>query len=233
MPLPGTARKLAYYPAMFKQISELVRGNNVPGFLVVGTGRCGTTYLASMLTAARRPCTHEKLFHAAGVNRKWKEYGAEGDSSWMAVPFLECEPLKEVPLIHVVRNPRNVLQSLMCHSMFVATMPTHLYEKWLVGYMPELQLPMSGIDRACSYWLACNLRIEESGHRRPYLRHRIEDDDYSNMFGFLGDDPPEIKDNAKWYNHPTVKRKNLDDLLFNSPQWPKVVEMAQRYGYEL
>lgn len=80
-----------------------------------GTGRCGTTFLAEYLTSAGIPCGHERFFCHGGLEAAehalevWP--GLVADSSWLAAPFLNSEPLKEAFVIHLVRHPKAYIES--------------------------------------------------------------------------------------------------------------------------
>tara|TARA_R110000751_G_scaffold71396_1_gene144477 strand:- start:617 stop:1147 length:531 start_codon:yes stop_codon:yes gene_type:complete len=76
-------------------------------FIITGTGRCGTGFMSKVVG-----CGHEEVFGVDGP-------GAfkEGDSSWMAAPYLQDY---SCPKIHVVRDPADVLPSLYgCKGLFV------------------------------------------------------------------------------------------------------------------
>lgn len=121
--------------------------------LVAGTGRCGTVYMAKLLTALGLPCGHESVFsyhslkkcirrlhkpacrkmsfcstHDARDRRllpKWVDPAkAVAESSYMMVPHLDHPDLAGVPLVHVVRSPLRVVSSFV-HSLnyFRGTIP--------------------------------------------------------------------------------------------------------------
>lgn len=89
-------------------------------FLITGTGRCGSGYIARVLTGAGIPTGHEEVFNP--ITLKALEQGQSedlwwpdkrpGESSWLAAPYL---PVYDSPLptVHLVRNPIDVLDSLV------------------------------------------------------------------------------------------------------------------------
>jgi hypothetical protein len=87
-----------------------------PHFVVTGCARSATTYTARLLTDAGCTCTHEGVFgpHTKGFSA-WGT--AQGDSSWLAVPFLEELP-EETVVIHQVREPRKAVDALVRFQMF-------------------------------------------------------------------------------------------------------------------
>lgn len=109
-------------------------------YIVTGTGRCGSVYLAKLLTSLGISCGHETIFSYDGLERakarlagklrlelsqisktstnqdekKWFAEGIrsiEADSSYMAAPFLDLFP--EAAVIHSVREPMEVINSFL------------------------------------------------------------------------------------------------------------------------
>src|SRR6516225_10533359 len=94
-------------------------------FLIVGTGRSGTVYLARLLTGVGIPCSHERVFNGNDIDDAIRALEAPGgknsecsryfgldehtlplaESSYMAVPFLLHPWLADAAIIHVVRDP--------------------------------------------------------------------------------------------------------------------------------
>jgi hypothetical protein len=56
-------------------------------FVVCGAGRSGTGYASQAFTATGHPCSHEEIFDPF---RHGPDFGElQGDSSWLALPFLD------------------------------------------------------------------------------------------------------------------------------------------------
>ncbi|HEY8217673.1 MAG TPA: hypothetical protein VIH82_11095 [Acidimicrobiia bacterium] len=89
-----------------------------PHFVVTGCARSATTYTARLLSAAGCSCTHEAVFgpHTTGF-AGWR--AAQGDSSWLAVPFLSQLP-RETIVIHQVREPRAAVDALVRFGIFAS-----------------------------------------------------------------------------------------------------------------
>ena len=80
-------------------------------FVVTGCARSGTAYIARLLTALGIECGHEAVF--TPYTRHFDGFGAvRGDSSWLAVPFLDELPAGTV-VLHQVRHPDAVVRSLI------------------------------------------------------------------------------------------------------------------------
>jgi hypothetical protein len=92
-------------------------------FVVVGSGRSGTTYTAHIFTALGIPCGHEDVFNhhqntlenlnspAKGISREF----VVGECSWSAVPFLgQFDGF----VFHQRREPIKVLNSWLKNGLF-------------------------------------------------------------------------------------------------------------------
>jgi hypothetical protein len=88
----------------------------LPHFVVTGCARSATTYTAQLLSAAGAPCTHEAVFGPRTA--RFSGWGAaSGDSSWLAVPFLEELPAETV-VVHQLREPRRAIDALVRFQLF-------------------------------------------------------------------------------------------------------------------
>ena len=80
-------------------------------FVVTGCARSGTGYTARLLTDLGVPCDHEALF--TPYTERFDGFsGTRGDSSWLAVPFIDQLPAGTV-VLHQVRHPKAVVSSLL------------------------------------------------------------------------------------------------------------------------
>lgn len=170
--------------------------------VVTGTGRCGTNFMANLLTSLGVPCGHEAVFGPMGwdwaaevirgkrpaVNSDISRGGTilsdgmdlVGDSSYAAAPFLVRF---DAFVIHLVRNPMKVIASMTGSGFrnFAEPFPVHYedmpdhfeHESFLYANVPELAQDMPQLDRACLFYLRWNEMIESSG--RVGLFHRVED----------------------------------------------------------
>ena len=122
-------------------------------FVVVGTGRSGTGYIASLFNAAGLRCGHEDVYNVqAGVRDVWvkthrptplREMRArlgeerrrrrarfDGDASWMAVPRL---PHFRGAAFLQVRDPLAVVSSFQ---------GTRFFDAPADGQVPDVGLPL-------------------------------------------------------------------------------------------
>lgn len=170
--------------------------------IVTGTGRCGTLFMANVLTTLGWHCGHEAIFGPEGIEKARSILsGAEepqnspisrdgvaicdcgalkGDSSYMAAPFLKNF---DAAVVHLVRNPIPVVASLIgkVFRNFSRSSPSEfedapdhiLYETFMYHHLPDLCEEMPQLDRGCLFYLRWNEMIEGSG--RVDIRHRVED----------------------------------------------------------
>lgn len=130
--------------------------------LVVGTGRCGTVYLAKLLTSMNKPCTHEAIFTYKGLNYAQKVMRKEqpiecsevskktgtwiknkdevvAESSYMAAPFIDDSMLRNTTIIHVVRHPIEVINSfVMAGGYFFKVKKKNKYERNIGNHLQSL-----------------------------------------------------------------------------------------------
>lgn len=124
-------------------------------YLITGTGRCGSVYMARLLTSLGINCTHEAIFNHQGLvaakkalkfqknlntsycsiydilNDKpldsWIDLNnkIQAESSYMAAPFLDEDILKSTKVIHLTRHPLKVISSHVKDINFFEPHPKH------------------------------------------------------------------------------------------------------------
>lgn len=168
-------------------------------FVVTGTGRCGTGWAASALTALGHPCGHESYFDfhrepaRQAIARFPSKAGAqagplEGDSSLAAAAYLD-RLAAGTPVLHLVRDPLAVFNSFIGSHFFAGACPCHptrpghhlrgKYARWMLEEVPDLAdfADHDEWGRTVRWITAWNLRTLERATelRLPYQRHRLED----------------------------------------------------------
>jgi hypothetical protein len=147
-------------------------------FVVMGTGRCGTGYMSKILTDTSLRCGHEDIFTVQGP-----KYGADldGDSSWLAVPYLDTLS-DHIKVVHIVRNPLKVFRSwLFDQNNVISLEPSNIntpYNDYIRKHYPEIDKQSSQVDKACIYYIECNSAINAFKYcnEDKYFFHRVEDD---------------------------------------------------------
>ena len=179
-------------------------------YLVVGTGRSGTVYMAKLMTSIGFPCGHEAIFdntgweaalarlrkeqpieisliaklasmpdEGHGVNWFWKRKALPlvADASYMAAPFLDKEELKDVTIIHTVREPMRVINSFISGFEYFQNNEQETmcpYHNFIYTYVPEVKEMPDPVSRAALYYLRWNEMIEKKSKGHKYFRHRVE-----------------------------------------------------------
>lgn len=89
-------------------------------YIFTGTGRCGTGYVAALLTEAGYPCGHEEVFGpGTAATTSWSDtlgktdHRLKHESSWYALGTCTY-----VNVVHVTRNPDDVVRSLCATRVF-------------------------------------------------------------------------------------------------------------------
>ena len=203
--------------------------------VVTGTGRCGTGYVAKLLTSAGVECKHEGFFNAQNWGHaveRMLESDLPANSSWMMAPFLDKLP--DPTVVHLVRHPKHVVDSLRRIGFFNVRMceMNKPYSDFAKKYCPEAwQYNMTKMA-ATAFYVAWNRMIEEKAPDAIF--HRIEDDD-TELLDKLGIDyeGKELFSNEQ-YNHrdgPIVSDVNLKKRIWD-PVKSDIAQMMDEYGYE-
>jgi len=226
-------------------------------YLVTGTGRCGTVFMARLLTSLGVPCAHETIFQNDGIDAATKRMlgitplhlsgvsmrdsqdwlnpdNLEAESSYMAAPFLNHDFLMDSLVIHVVRHPVKVVNSF-CNYLdyFQSSDPTNAYEAFIYNHIPELRDELTPYDRGCLYYVRWNEMIERNLMNRGYLFHRIEEG-IKPILEFLEIEEPEefFKDKkANTFEKPCAKFSVKD--IEQDYVRETFTEIGNRYGYSM
>jgi hypothetical protein len=184
-------------------------------YLVTGTGRCGTVYMARLLSSLGLMCGHEAFFDEQGLAVALERLrSAEFESSWvsrndmltrqevapwfdrqrvcaessyMAAPFMREEMLREAAIVHVLRHPLKVVSSFVQDIHFFNTdvHPESNYRSFVLQWVPEVMRHDNEIERACEYWIQWNEMIERNAAGRRYLRFQVESQVSDALLDFL------------------------------------------------
>ena len=231
-------------------------------YVITGTGRCGTVFMARFLTSLGIPCGHESIFGHEGlevakrrlnevlwpdlshaskmslINGKWHEEPVwikdlskiQADASYMAAPFLDDKCLTDTKIIHVVRNPIEVVQSFCNYiNYFKSNIPSNKYEEFIYGKIKELTNSISNYDRACLFYIIWNEMIE----KRADFFHRIEDDP-NKICDFISVHSQEFFSNKSINSYKRWTEEKFDiHMISDSEIKKKFVAMGRRYGYKM
>jgi len=220
-------------------------------YLVTGTGRSGTVYLAKLLSSVGISCGHESIFDFAGINialqrlrqdipigLSWVSlrdgYGwfdlwaLQADSSYMAAPYLEHHILNDTKIIHVVRNPLLVVSSFLLDvTHFQENPKVAAWDAFIEFHLPEIAKLKTPIEKAIYYYIKWNLMVEKQSN----FLYRVEDN-VNLLFNWL-----DIHSRATYFNEThanTFCKRTRNLTLEEIPEGSLKQDfllMFQKYGY--
>jgi glycosyltransferase involved in cell wall biosynthesis len=205
--------------------------------VVTGCGRSGTGYVSQVLTALGHPCGHEAVFNPH-TDGEWSFGALQGDSSWMAVPYLSQLPQGTL-LLHQVRHPLAVIRSCIGIRMLSEPSP---YREFLERHCPEVFAYDAELERAMAYWVYWNRRVEESAGELRYARGHLERLDtrfFANISALLGGTAAADTVGARITAVPTHYNARMRgsgvswDTLPAGALRDELLAVAARYGYDV
>lgn len=225
-------------------------------YLVTGTGRCGTVFMARLLTSLGEMCGHEAIFSHEGkekaINRLMRKESVElsncsrdgdwfiperltSESSYMAAPFLDDEILSGSKIIHVVRNPLDVVNSHTQDVHFFEYPNPHQlpWQQFVLTYLPEIPEIDNLLERACFYYIRWNEMIEDRAAGKPYILHRVEEKLSPDLIEFLNITQPE-----SYFDDHRINSWNRREKDFGYSDIPdgeiksKFLLLAEKYKYK-
>lgn len=184
---------------MQRQVIQTYGKTNLQA-LICGCGRSGTNYVSAVMNRDRKICGHEEVF---SLYRDAPRVSYAFESSWYAAPLIPELP-QETRILHIVRDPRQVMRSLHRIGMLARNPMINMLggggitnvlkicaapRKSLHRYrfvMRHQQLVRnhtasfehdSELKRLEVYWRDWNLLVENGAVQsgKPYLRVRLED----------------------------------------------------------
>ena len=205
-----------------------------PAFVIIGTGRCGTNFVADYLTAAGHPCGHEYFFRPSGPIYRINQSRStpKGDSSWLAVPYL---PETDITSIHQTRAPLQVIKSFQKLGFFD---PLHYtrHKRFVDFARAHFDFSEDPLRSSMRWWLEWNERCTAITDRH----FRLEDfhdrtDQLSDWLGF--DDPlPKLDLPVDTNTKRSLVETSADEIesrIRTFPEFPRLVDLAARLGYKL
>lgn len=195
-------------------------------FLITGTARSGTLYMATALKAAGINAGHEQVFTPGSVDPvtspKWKA----GEVSWLAAPFT---PIDEMPVLHQVRHPLKVIGSLLRHGLVQPGEGS--YTLYAYRHLPGLKALSSAIERAAYYWLHWNDLV--TGAELTYRVEALDEallDRICDLVGVEGDTARALSIPRDLNSIASPVPVDWADVP--QPLRSQVQEAGIRYGYE-
>lgn len=118
--------------------------------MITGTGRCGTGYIAAVLTRLGIPCGHEAIY---GPDRVQRRRDLRGDASYLAATHLGSF---DGVIVHQTRDPLMTIGSLLANGFF-DRLPG---DKWLQPVTRVMKLSGRPLHDAMRYYVAWNAIID-------------------------------------------------------------------------
>ena len=239
--------------------------------VVTGTGRCGTTYLAKLLTSLHYFCGHESIFNyedeeiikkrllnkdytlsicsqsTANVRfhedkMNWVNLDEiKADSSYMAAPYLNWKELSNIKIIHLYRNPLDVIRSFV-HDLdyFSKNHPNEKniynelgFEQKIWKFLPLLSDIDNQLERACYFYIEWNKLITKNCKNKKVLEIKIEDDDkIQKIKKFIN-----IKENFDYFDDKKENTRNIKNKKIKLKEIPsgkikdKIIEIMFEKKY--
>jgi len=232
-------------------------------YLVTGTGRCGSVYMARLLTSLGIPCSHEAIFNFKGLD--WAKKVINGDeilensfcskydllqnkpienwlntnnvkaeSSYMAAPYINDPMLANTKVIHVVRNPMKVISSHTKDIDFFESGATEAWLNFVLSHMPEIRTIQNKIEKACYFYVYWNKMIKTKAANADYLLHQVEKGCDQNLLDFLG-----VQNQSSIFTDTTINswKKRSEDLTIqdipNGAIKDEFLELMNQYNYKI
>jgi len=190
--------------------------------IVTGTGRCGTKFIAMVLTELGYPCIVEKRFNYGGYSDDHK-FTIPREASWMAAPVLDQVPADTV--VHLVRHPRLVISSMLQMGLFTDVNVIG-YCNYAHEYLPGLNDCKNPLDKAAYMYLEWNKMIEGYAD----ILHRVEDRPEI-LLDKLGINKPIGSFLEEYYRGRLLIQHELPIAEIGAEYRHPLLTMMGRYGY--
>lgn len=232
-------------------------------YLITGTGRCGTVFMARLMTSLGIPCGHECIFNndknylerlqnpslrktsfcssndlktESPIDSWLGDEQIIAESSYFMTPFLDTKELAKIPLIHVVRNPFEVVSSFVKDFGYFNPNTKLENDDWqsrIYDFLPELNRIHDQVDRGFYFYIKWNEAIEKQSYFRPYIRCKIETIlDNEVFFKFINKEKKDTVFTNNKINSLKNRTENftIKDIKVDSIK-RKIVEISRKYKY--
>jgi hypothetical protein len=156
------------------------------------------------------------------------------ESSYMAVPYLHHECLKETEVIHVVRHPVRVVNSFVNYLKYFSSPttclpPNPIYEAFIYRHLPELRNYDTPYERAAMYYVLWNEMVET----RKLLARLKAEDGPEPLKALLNISETNVFDNRKVNTHELPGERFAIGMLPEGEVKDRFISMGERYGYDM
>lgn len=200
-------------------------------YLIVGTGRSGTGFMASLFNNNKLRCGHETILNEKNYGPKQylksiEETNLVAESSWMAVPFLHriMKQYPNIKLIQITRDPIKIIKSFKEIGFYTRSSP------WLEIVKKNVKVD-NDIDSTIRYILKWYELIEKHENR---LILNIDDLDYDALSGYaykrinllstIVNDKIQHKNRIYSYSE-------IQEMVSKSELYPELSDLAHKYNF--
>jgi hypothetical protein len=160
--------------------------------------------------------------------REHPEWSWNAESSWCGAVYLDRPELQDVTVVHLVRHPKKVLDSLLRRHKH-----NHPYygphHHWLIKHLPELGEWDTPEGRAACQYVQMNRMVE----KRADIFHQVEHDP-KELLAKLDIDWQgcDLFDDTAYNAHPGALTSDVKIADLPAEFQALIEEMTARYGYE-
>jgi len=217
-------------------------GKRALSVVATGTGRCGTGFIAQLLSSAGLPCGHEAIFRPTSYEQAMRQLWnteLQGDSSWMAAPFLDREIAKGAVIIHLIRHPQQVIESAYDLGSFQSENLAG-FSQFNIQHLPSLRQFDKPLDKIGHRYVWWNRMIEDKVAGRDCVRFYVDRQEPIELLREL--DKRELIDlstvdisrlyNNRSYNSRGTHRHKIGLWDFDPKVIADLQDIMEKYGYE-
>ena len=226
-----TSIKFGHVKARIIDEDEFFRWMDTHRFVITGTGRCGTSYMSTVMQACRIITGHEQKYTADGYK---PNPFIRGDASWLAVPYLDRFTGY---VLHLVRHPLDVINSYTGIGFFDDGDQHGGWSEFSRTHAPDVWEHDTPVERAMAWYVTWNRRIEEYAHKRLQVE-QVTGEELVDLVRYAGAHhaPWEIQKYVDQVPTHTNSRERAELTWEDLPAGElkaELEQMAKDYGYDL
>ena len=199
--------------------------------IVVGTGRCGTGYMAKLLTGMGIPCGHESIFTFRGIEEaKFRLLHPN------QIKFSHCMLVREniwTDPVSIVADPIDVINSFVTDvGYFANNWIYNDFENFINKNLPMVyENDYDAINRAALYFLEWNNLIFKNCLDKKHILFKIENSKKDSILKFLSKKQSRyvsVRTNSWDQNKLKFSIKHLSSKIQN-----RIIDFCKKYKYEI
>lgn len=221
--------------------------------VVTGTGRCGTKFTSKVLESVGVHTMHQFIFRPGRggpgspevlpeltelvtvediryrvKGYKASKWGPQAETSWLAAPYLDVPEMRGVVRVHLVREPRKVINSLVKCEVFERRDRYGLYTDFAYHWVPQMRQESTPIRRAGRFYVNWNRMIEP--HADIFWNVEADRVGLLDLLGIPWEGCDVFNEtNYNWRTGPAIDCSLAD---FDEPLLSELKQITGEYGYE-